>query len=315
MQVLGEGVQLWLRATENRTRELSRALESVNDTRVVLRLGDEFTFAAIALFREFYAGLLAKALKRHPGQAMIEKRLSELRDSQQVLPAVISTATPTTSNPTNPSADEASNEVADGSSSSSTNSALHTTGENGDGKDLQYPPAKSINNVDEAVVVDSTNGVVLKRGKHGDPIFGKPSSGLSLVYAMKDICKSVTVYGFGSHDVRGAPVEYKYYTADENVTMAGNVVSGNAGSWAHSFMLEQELLYALSRDEVIKFCTYDPEKVNLDKHCIHKKAKQQHSHLRKQSGVDHAKGHLANEELLQHRTSNLNNFSSTSKPD
>ena len=88
-------------------------------------------------------------------------------------------------------------------------------------------------------------------GDHGDHIFGKPTTGMSVLYALKDICHAVTLYGFGTHDDSGNPTAYKYYrqtTTDSQTIkegLVGNAVSGTVGSHAHSFLFEQEVLHAL----------------------------------------------------------------------
>jgi hypothetical protein len=45
----------------------------------------------------------------------------------------------------------------------------------------------------------------------GSHMFGKPSTGISLIYLLKDLCRSLDVYGFGTHDAAGNPGDYKYY--------------------------------------------------------------------------------------------------------
>ena len=91
----------------------------------------------------------------------------------------------------------------------------------------------------------------LELGDHGDHIFGKPTTGMAVLYALKDICHAVTLYGFGTHDDSGNPTTYKYYrqtTTDvqtASVGLVGNTVSGTVGSHAHSFLFEQEMLHAL----------------------------------------------------------------------
>jgi hypothetical protein len=90
-----------------------------------------------------------------------------------------------------------------------------------------------------------------KLSDHGDHIFGKPTTGMAILYALKDICHAVTLYGFGTHDNNGNPTTYKYYrqnTTDRQSIqngLVGNAVSGTVGSHAHSFLFEQEVLHAL----------------------------------------------------------------------
>ena len=45
----------------------------------------------------------------------------------------------------------------------------------------------------------------------GSHMFGKPSTGVSLIYLLKELCGSLDVYGFGTHDAEGNPGDYKYY--------------------------------------------------------------------------------------------------------
>lgn len=57
----------------------------------------------------------------------------------------------------------------------------------------------------------------------GHKLFGKPSTGMSMLYALKDLCSSVSLYGCGTHDAEGKPGEYKYYQPGETHTVSGNV--------------------------------------------------------------------------------------------
>jgi hypothetical protein len=60
----------------------------------------------------------------------------------------------------------------------------------------------------------------------GSHMFGKPSTGISLVYLLKELCGSLDVYGFGTHDSEGNPGDYKYYVMSRVV---GGKVSGGEG--------------------------------------------------------------------------------------
>jgi hypothetical protein len=51
----------------------------------------------------------------------------------------------------------------------------------------------------------------------GSHMFGKPSTGVSLIYLLKDLCRSLDVYGFGTHDSEGNPGDYKYYNVMSSV--------------------------------------------------------------------------------------------------
>ena len=60
----------------------------------------------------------------------------------------------------------------------------------------------------------------------GSHMFGKPSTGISLVYLLKELCGSLDVYGFGTHDSEGNPGDYKYYVMSRVV---GKVSGGELG--------------------------------------------------------------------------------------
>eukprot|EP00242_Pyramimonas_sp_CCMP2087_P009165 CAMPEP_0198205512 /NCGR_PEP_ID=MMETSP1445-20131203/9058_1 /TAXON_ID=36898 /ORGANISM="Pyramimonas sp., Strain CCMP2087" /LENGTH=556 /DNA_ID=CAMNT_0043877847 /DNA_START=476 /DNA_END=2146 /DNA_ORIENTATION=- len=98
-------------------------------------------------------------------------------------------------------------------------------------------------------------------GKRGDEMFGKPTTGLAVLYALKDMCGATTVYGVGTHDAKGNPTEYKYYKPDSKFIPAGNQYAGTVGSHTHSFEFEQELMIALglTGDGRLKYCSYNPE--------------------------------------------------------
>ena len=109
----------------------------------------------------------------------------------------------------------------------------------------------------------------LSWGKHGDQLFGKPSTGLAVIYALKDVCKAVSLYGFGTHDLTGRPTAYKYYRPDAKMSLVGNLQAGAVGSHQHSFLFEQELLHALDNYQTIKLCTYHPDDKELNRSCKH----------------------------------------------
>jgi len=71
---------------------------------------------------------------------------------------------------------------------------------------------------------------------------GAPSSGLVLVYNLKDICGRVSVYGFGSDRVQGRAPAYQYYTRRE-------------GNPTHSFSAEMEFIRSLAHSNYIRLCT------------------------------------------------------------
>eukprot|EP00240_Pyramimonas_obovata_P000662 CAMPEP_0118951832 /NCGR_PEP_ID=MMETSP1169-20130426/53787_1 /TAXON_ID=36882 /ORGANISM="Pyramimonas obovata, Strain CCMP722" /LENGTH=542 /DNA_ID=CAMNT_0006898969 /DNA_START=1001 /DNA_END=2630 /DNA_ORIENTATION=+ len=104
---------------------------------------------------------------------------------------------------------------------------------------------------------------------NGDDLFGKPSTGIMAVYLLKDICKSLTVYGIGTHNAIGEPVGYKYYTPEGvgGHMLVANKVSGVVGSTAHSFEFELELFSVLAKDGAIKFCIYDPTNTTSNTEC------------------------------------------------
>mmetsp|Transcript_17576 Transcript_17576/g.38324 ORF Transcript_17576/g.38324 Transcript_17576/m.38324 type:complete len:543 (-) Transcript_17576:311-1939(-) len=104
-------------------------------------------------------------------------------------------------------------------------------------------------------------------GKRGDELFGKPTTGLAVLYAIKDMCRAVTVYGVGTHDAKGNPTEYKYYKPDAKFIPAGNQYAGTVGSHTHSFEFEQELLIAMGNDKLVKYCVYDPENPAANLEC------------------------------------------------
>ena len=109
--------------------------------------------------------------------------------------------------------------------------------------------------------------------KGGAKLFGKPSTGMSLIYALKDVCRAVSVYGCGTHDGAGAATAYKYYDPAATHTTQRAVASGasTVGSHTHSFDLEAELQLALSRDGVAALCRYTPGGSAGNKHCSHKR--------------------------------------------
>jgi hypothetical protein len=59
LQVLGdESVALWLRASNQSEYELVQALRSKGDQRLVMGLSNEFTYAVLPLFRDYYFSYL-----------------------------------------------------------------------------------------------------------------------------------------------------------------------------------------------------------------------------------------------------------------
>lgn len=70
-----------------------------------------------------------------------------------------------------------------------------------------------------------------------------PSSGLVLIYNLKDICGRTSVYGFGRDKVHGRKPKYQYF--------AGGRLRGNP---THNFAAELDLIYALARGGYIRFC-------------------------------------------------------------
>lgn len=85
----------------------------------------------------------------------------------------------------------------------------------------------------------------------GSHMFGKPSTGVSLIYLLKDLCRSLDVYGFGTHDAAGNPGDYKYYNVMK--TSIGQVCDRREKSrmhWVYQKMAAKVLwnaLIALSR--------------------------------------------------------------------
>jgi len=69
-----------------------------------------------------------------------------------------------------------------------------------------------------------------------------PSSGLVSIYALKDLCKHTTAYGFGDHP--GA--RYQYYVLHGTQRSSGNPT--------HSFGAEAALMRALAMDKLITVC-------------------------------------------------------------
>eukprot|EP00241_Pyramimonas_parkeae_P002642 CAMPEP_0114241566 /NCGR_PEP_ID=MMETSP0058-20121206/9698_1 /TAXON_ID=36894 /ORGANISM="Pyramimonas parkeae, CCMP726" /LENGTH=452 /DNA_ID=CAMNT_0001354095 /DNA_START=138 /DNA_END=1496 /DNA_ORIENTATION=- len=105
----------------------------------------------------------------------------------------------------------------------------------------------------------------------GHKLFGKPSTGMSMLYALKDLCSSVSLYGCGTHDAEGKPGEYKYYQPGETHTVSGNVKVSTLGSHTHSFDLEQEIELSFDREGIARFCRYKPGDSQNNAHCTHKK--------------------------------------------
>jgi len=107
----------------------------------------------------------------------------------------------------------------------------------------------------------------------GYKMFGKPSTGISMLYGLKDMCAQVTLYGCGTHDARGLPGPYKYYQPNKETTMAGNMQAGTVGSHSHSFEFEQELMLAMDEAGVSKMCSYIHGDRANNNRCINPKIK------------------------------------------
>jgi len=78
-----------------------------------------------------------------------------------------------------------------------------------------------------------------------------PSSGFVSVYLMLQLCRRVTLYGFGSKDDTGRKIKYHYYTGFGSRHF-GTVRED--GSPVHSWEAETEVLEALSRHDQITIC-------------------------------------------------------------
>lgn len=70
-----------------------------------------------------------------------------------------------------------------------------------------------------------------------------PSSGLVAAVALRQLCKSVTVYGFGASGPRSP---YQYYVMGATHRKGGNPV--------HSFETEEMLTRTMAKDERVRFC-------------------------------------------------------------
>jgi len=114
---------------------------------------------------------------------------------------------------------------------------------------------------------------VLATVEGGYKLFGKPSTGISMLYGLKDMCASVTLYGCGTHDAGGHPGPYKYYQPNKETTMAGNMQAGTVGSHSHSFEFEQELMLAIDQAGLAKMCSYKHGDRIHNAKCIHPKLK------------------------------------------
>lgn len=76
---------------------------------------------------------------------------------------------------------------------------------------------------------------------------GVPSSGLIAIFALKDLCGQVDVYGFGSLGRRRAP--YQYYNLHNTQRSRGNPT--------HSFAAETAVIQALAQAKLINLCGPD----------------------------------------------------------
>jgi len=79
----------------------------------------------------------------------------------------------------------------------------------------------------------------------GRPEFGGgrvPSSGLVAVYALKNLCKSLTAYGFGSH----RDANYQYYKLHGTQRSSGNPT--------HSFGAEYSMLRNMAKENMLRLC-------------------------------------------------------------
>uniref|UniRef100_A0A7S0RIQ6 Uncharacterized protein n=1 Tax=Pyramimonas obovata TaxID=1411642 RepID=A0A7S0RIQ6_9CHLO len=108
---------------------------------------------------------------------------------------------------------------------------------------------------------------------HGDLMFGKPSTGMALAFALKNMCKSVSVYGIGIHNAKGSPTAYKYYKVNNTTSPVASTTSGTLGSYTHSFEFELELMMAMDKDKLIKFCLYKPGDAANNDSCMHPSVK------------------------------------------
>mmetsp|Transcript_15513 Transcript_15513/g.40116 ORF Transcript_15513/g.40116 Transcript_15513/m.40116 type:complete len:420 (-) Transcript_15513:99-1358(-) len=75
-----------------------------------------------------------------------------------------------------------------------------------------------------------------------------PTSGLVLIFNLKDICGKISVYGFGHEKMGGKMSDYHYYTS---------ATSRKHGNPTHSFAAELDLIHALARGDHIRFCDAD----------------------------------------------------------
>jgi hypothetical protein len=69
-----------------------------------------------------------------------------------------------------------------------------------------------------------------------------PSSGLVSIYALKDLCKHTTAFGFGAHP----NAAYQYYQHHGTQRVFGNPT--------HSFAAEAALLQTLAKEKVLSVC-------------------------------------------------------------
>lgn len=69
-----------------------------------------------------------------------------------------------------------------------------------------------------------------------------PSSGLVAVFALKNLCKSLTAFGFGSHRL----AKYQYYKLHGTQRSAGNPT--------HSFAAEYSMLRNMAKENMVRLC-------------------------------------------------------------
>jgi hypothetical protein len=70
-----------------------------------------------------------------------------------------------------------------------------------------------------------------------------PSSGLVLIFNLKDVCGQLSVYGFGREKVNGRKPAYQYFSGGRS-----------RGNPTHNFPAELDLIHAMARNDYIRFC-------------------------------------------------------------
>jgi hypothetical protein len=73
-----------------------------------------------------------------------------------------------------------------------------------------------------------------------------PTSGLVMIFNLKDICGRTTVYGFGGEAVNGRSTKYQYFTG------MGALAAGDV---THCFPAELDLIHSLAKNNYIRLCT------------------------------------------------------------